>query len=158
MAAPPPIDTPLALRFLAALADKAERRAKAQNTWRSERDLCRRGVSVITAAATLLMDPEVGSAVMLGAGALPADELFYLRVALFGHQLIGYPLSTSLRDRAVAIWIARTFPLAADTLYPGEREPAFRHPLALVEALFRGHGLRRYTEAVAGDAAPPISP
>lgn len=155
MSAPPPVDAELAGRFLAALADKSDRRAKAQNVWRSERDLCRRGVSIINAAATLLLDPEVGSAVMLGAGALPTDELFYLRVGLFGHQMVGSPLCTSLRDRAVAIWIARTFPLAADTLYPGEREPAFRHPLALVEALFRGHGLRRYTDAL--DAQYPSS-
>jgi lysine-N-methylase len=149
--APPPVDLDLAARFVRALAAKAARRAKSQNAWRSPRDLCRRGVSIVTAAATLLDDAEVLAAVALGAGAVPADEAFYLRAALFGHQMVGYPIATALRDKAVAIWIARAFPLAADALYPGESEPAFAHPLALVEALLRGHGLRRYTEEVAAD-------
>lgn len=141
----------LAARYLSALADKAVRRAKAQNAWRSPKDLCRRGVSIIAAAAGLLADPDVLAAVAAGAGAAPKDEELYLRVALFGHQMVGYPLTVALRDRAVAMWIARTFPLAAEALYPGEDEPAFHHPIALVEALLRGHGLRRYTDAVAAE-------
>ncbi len=151
--APAPVSVELAGRYLAALAGKAARRAKAQDAWRSERDLCRRGVSVIGAAATLLADVDVLSAVTLGAGAVKADEGFFLRVALFGHQMVCRPLAVALRDRAVAMWIARVFPLAADALYPGAEEPAFAHPLALVEALLRGHGLRRYTEEVAAGAA-----
>lgn len=145
---PPPVDLDLCGRHLAALADKASRRAKAQQAYRNDADLCRRGVAVIAAGATLLADRDVLEAVTLGAGAAPTDEAFYLRVALFGHQMVGYPLVTSLRDRAVAMWVARTFPLAADALYPGEKEPAFLHPIALVEALFRGHGLRRYTDEI----------
>jgi lysine-N-methylase len=155
---PPALDEARAARWLAALAEKAARRAKAQNAWRSPKDLCRRGVSIVAAAAGLLADPDVLGAVAAGAGAAPVDEDFYLRVALFGHQLVGYPLAVALRDRGVAIWVARAFPLAAEALYPGESEPAFEHPLALVEALLRGHGLRRYTDAVAvadgGVAAP----
>lgn len=150
---PARIDLDLAGQYVAALAGKAARRAKAQNAWRSERDLCRRGVSIVTAAATLLADVDVLAAVAAGAGAAPSDEAFYLRVALFGHQVVGYPLVTGLRDRAVAMWIARVFPLAASALYPGEEEPAFARPLALVEALLRGHGLRRYTEELAASAA-----
>ena len=149
--ASPPLEGHLAAHWLAALADKAARRAKAQNTWRSPRDLCRRGVSIVAASAGLLADPDVLAAVAAGAGAAHDEEAFYLRVALFGHQMVGYPLAVALRDRAVAIWVARTFPLAAEALYPGDEDPAFRHPIALVEALLRGHGLRRYTDAVADE-------
>ena len=157
IADPPDLDERAAARWLAALADKAARRAKAQNAWRSPRDLCRRGVSIVAAAASLLADPDVLAAVAAGAGAAAPDEDFYMRVALFGHQMVGYPLTVGLRDRGVAIWIARAFPLAAEALYPGDAEPAFEHPLALVEALLRGHGLRRYTDALSarGDAAAP---
>lgn len=158
IADPPELDERAAARWLAALADKAARRAKAQNAWRSPRALCRRGVSIVAAAASLLADPDVLGAVAAGAGAAAQDEDFYLRVALFGHQMVGYPLTVGLRDRGVAIWIARAFPLAAEALYPDDNEPAFEHPLALVEALLRGHGLRRYTDALAGrddDAAAP---
>lgn len=143
-----PLDLWLAPALVKALGRKAARRAKAQNTWRSERDLCRRGVNVVAGAATLLNDDEVLAAVAYGAGAVPQDERFYLHAALFGHQLVGFPLVTSLRDRALAMWIARVFPLAADSLYSEVSEPAFAHPLALVEALLRGHGLRLYTEEV----------
>jgi lysine-N-methylase len=153
LGAPAGADAGLAGRYVAALAAKAARRAKAQNAWRSERDLCRRGVNVIAAAGALLADRDVLLAVAAGAGEVPGDERFYLRAALFGHQMVGYPLPVALRDRAVAMWIARVFPLAAEALYPGEEEPAFAHPLALVEALLRGHGLRRYTE----EAAVPLA-
>jgi lysine-N-methylase len=125
------IDLDLAGRYLGALAGKAARRARAQSAWRGERDLCRRGVSGIAASAALLADPDVLSAVVHGAGAPPRGAGVY---------------------RAVAMWIARVVPLAADALWPGEVEPAFTHPLALVEALMRGHGLRRYTEEAAEGA------
>lgn len=151
--APSPVGAALSGRYLAALAAKAARRAKAQNAWRGERDLCRRGVSVVAAAAELLADEDVRAAVAAGAGAAAADEAFYLRVALFGHQMVGYPLAVALRDRATAIWVARVFPLAAAALYPGDEEPAFEHPIALVEALLRGHGLRRYTEDLGPEAS-----
>ena len=148
VADPPPVDLEVCGRYLSALGDKASRRAKSQQAFRSERDLCRRGVSVIAACAALLGDRDVLEAVTLGAGMQPVDETFYLRCALFGHQMVGYPLAVALRDRAVAMWVARAFPLAAEAMYPGEEEPAFRHPIALVEALLRGHGLRRYTDAI----------
>jgi len=151
----PPFDADLALRYIEALGAKAAQRAKAQSVWRSPRDLCRRAVAIVAASATILGDSDVLAAVATGAGAAPADEAFYLRATLFGHQMVGYPIATALRDRAVAMWIARVFPLAADTLHPGETEPAFAHPLALVEALLRGHGLRRYTEEVAATAGRP---
>ena len=153
----PWIDEAKAVPWLAALSAKAARRAKAQNAWRSPKDLCRRGVSIVAAAASLLTDPDVLAAVAAGAGAAPLDEAFYLRVALFGHQMVGYPLAVALRDRAVAIWVARTFALASEALYPGEEEPAFEHPLALVEALLRGHGLRRYTDDVAREHGGPAA-
>lgn len=136
-------------RMVAALGAKAARRAKAQSAWRSERDLCRQGVSIIAAAAALLADMDVLGAVTAGAGQAHKDEHFYLRTALFGHQIVGYPLSVGLRDRAVAMWIARVFPLAAEALYPDVDEPSFLHPIALVEALLRGHGLRLYVEEAA---------
>ncbi len=152
LAEPPEVDLRVAERYLQALSNKAARRAKSQQAWRSERDLCRRGVSIIAASASLLLDSEVLSAVVCGAGRVKADEEFYLYVTLFGHQLVGYPMAKALRDRAIVMWIGRMFPLAADALYDGAKEPAFGHPLALVEALFRGHGLRRYVEEI--DAQP----
>jgi lysine-N-methylase len=68
------------------------------------------------------------------------DELFFLRVLLHGHQLAGeLPLARALRDRAVRLILARALP---DALPEGD--PARAHPLALVEAMMRGHGLAVY--------------
>ena len=55
------------------------------------------------------------------------------------------PLATALRDRGVRLLVARAMPLAVGT---DEVDPAYVHPLALVEAMLRGHGLDGYVEDV----------
>lgn len=145
---PAPVDHALAARYLAGLASKAAHRARSQAAWLADGDLRRRAVSALAAAAALLADGDLRAAVAAGAGAAPGDEALYLHASLFGHQVALSPLVAALRDRAVAIWVARVFPLAVETLFPGDDDPAFTHPLALVEALLRGHGLRRYLDDV----------
>jgi lysine-N-methylase len=77
-------------------------------------------------------------------------EAFYLRAVIHGHHLVtgDAPLAGSLRDRAVRLLIARAMPsVLARALERGEAgaaDPAARHPLALVEAMLRGHGLESY--------------
>jgi lysine-N-methylase len=114
--------------------------------WRSERDLVRRGFRWLALASASLLDPGVLPAVL----AAPASELFYFRALLHGHRLVGpSPLSRAFMDRAVRILVARALPpvLAAD---PPKAVPegVRAHPLALVEALIRGHGLERYVSEV----------
>jgi len=127
---------------VASLGARAARRAKGESAFRSARDLTRKGMLGIAASAEILADREILAAVLGGAGARPGDERFYLRAVLFGHQLVGSPISDGLRGRAVAMWIARVFPLATGALFPGDSDGAFERPLALVEAILRGHGMR----------------
>jgi len=55
----------------------------------------------------------------------------------------GLPLASALRDRAVRIVLARALPGSIPA-----REPWRAHPLALVEAVMRGHGLGAYASDV----------
>lgn len=148
LAAPPSIDVDAALLRVSALGARAARLA-AQNAFRSERDLVRRGLVTVAAAAQLLQDRDVLEAVTTAApsATVARDEAFYLRAVLFGHQLVGPPIAEGLRDRGVAMWIARALPLAASVLGI-EDEPGFDRPLAIVEALLRAYGLRLYVRAL----------
>lgn len=148
----PPVDVDAALRHVTALGARAARLA-AQNAWRSPRDLVRRGLTVVTAAAEILRDRDVLGAVVLepASARVALDEAFYLRAVLFGHQLVGPPVAAGLRVRGVAMWIARVVPLAASLLGIDD-EPGFDHPLAHVEALLRGYGLRLYVRTLTSDA------
>ena len=129
-------------KHIASLGGRATRRASRESSFRSARDLTRKGMLGIAAAAEILADEEVLAAVIGGAGARPRDEWFYLRAVLFGHQLVGSPIADGLRGRAIAIWIARAFPLAVGALFPGDGDSAFERALALVEAILRANGMR----------------
>ena len=74
-----------------------------------------------------------------------------MRAALHGHRLFGeLPLSFALRDRATRVLCARALGSVARDLPENERDPAAEHPLALVEAMLRGHGLDAYAHDIAG--------
>jgi lysine-N-methylase len=126
--------------WLTALAARTRRRAEEDARWRSERDLARVAVRWLADAA----------AALLASGALPAagpdtarSEAFYLRATIHGHQLMAAdePLARALRDRAARLAVARAMALG---LAGGIGDRAGAHPLALVEALLRGHGLGAY--------------
>jgi len=130
---------------LFALVERSRRRLHIDDAWRSENDLALRSVRWISNAAALLLAEPTVLARILHTSPSAADaqaEAFYLRAGAHGHQFVlsDAPLAQALRDRAVRIVLARTMSLIVG---PDERqtEPALRHPLALVEATLRGHGL-----------------
>jgi lysine-N-methylase len=133
--------------WIAALHRHASKRAREDATWRSERDLARRATAWLAQATALLLEDGAPSAPITAA----RSEAFYLRALLHGHRLVGpLPLATALRDRAVRLVVARGLGLLFAALPEAERDSACAHPLALVEATLRGHGLDTYTEDVAG--------
>jgi len=143
--APHPIDLALVLPWIGALAHRAARRVREDAVWRSERDLARLASSWIADAAEGLLS---SNAVSLPASA-PASEAFYLRAALQGYKLFSdLPLTLALRDRAVRLLVARALPEVFARV--GATDPACAHPLALVEAMLRGHGLDAYVHDVDG--------
>ncbi len=99
---------------------------------RHPRDGVRRGLGWIR-AALVRVDP-------LPVAREPHDEALYLRACF--HLVPGARsgVVTELREWAVAMWIARAFPDAA------RADPAAAHPLAIVEAMARGHGLALVAE------------
>ncbi len=140
--APPAIEASGLLAWIDALACRAARRVREDAVWRSERDLARLASSWISEAASglLALDP---FAVPAPAPSVAASEAFYLRAALHGYKLFGdLPLTVALRDRAVRLVVARALP----DVFARTRadDPACAHPLALVEAMLRGHGLDAY--------------
>lgn len=139
-----------------ALARRARRRAAEDAAFRADRDLARRAVAWIAAAAGALLHPELAALAL----AAPPDgarraEAFYLRAAIHGHQLIGEaPLADRLRDAAARLLVARAMgmglaALAGEPDVEPRDDPASEHPLALVEAAMRGHGLAAYAADVA---------
>ena len=128
--------------WIEALARRAGRRVREDAEWRSERDLARLASSWIAQAAEGLL-----SSTPLSCPAptpdVAASEAFYLRAALHGYKLFGdLPLTVALRDRAVRLLVARALP--AVFARNGADDSACAHPLALVEAMLRGHGLDAY--------------
>ncbi len=109
---------------IASLAPRADRWARSAEQWRAPRDRMRAGRRIVAEAARRLAD-----AASLPAPTSPADEAFHLRASLFGHLVAELsPIVDALRDRAVRLLVARVVDV----------EP---HPLALVETMFRAHGL-----------------
>ena len=136
---PPSIDPTEILPWIDALARRAARRVAEDAVWRSERDLARLASSWIADAAGALLS---SGSVSLPPSA-PGGEAFYLRAALHGYKLFGdVPLTVALRDRAVRLIVARALPDVFARV--GATDPAGAHPLALVEAMLRGHGLDAY--------------
>lgn len=138
------------LPWIDALAARAARRARDDAEWRGAEDLARLSTQWIAAAANALLEPGACAA-HLAMPADPAAESFYLHAAIHGHQLISdLPLVHALRDRAVRILVARALP----RVLPGTAaDPACAQPLALVEAMLRGHGLEAYAHD-ASDGGP----
>ena len=73
-------------------------------------------------------------------------EAFYVCAVLHGHELVrrSLPLSLALHDRAVRLLVARALPAVLAAAPEEAPDPAAAHPLALVEAMLRGHGLDAY--------------
>jgi lysine-N-methylase len=130
--------------WTAALAARAKARVESAETWRSARDRSLRASRWIAAAAEALREPG-GVVAALGAGErFRGDEAFFVRASLHGHHLAGeLPLGTALRDRAVRLLLAR----ALGDGMPAD-DPGHAHPIALVEAMMRGHGLGAYVGSV----------
>jgi lysine-N-methylase len=146
--------SPPALRpWFEALAARAGRASEEDAYFRGDRDLVRRVKSWIAAACTALLDEHTCGDLLARGAPRPVEEAFYLRAIAHGHQLVSdIPLAESLRDRAVRLLVARALPSVMAT---DEHDRALAHPLALVEAVIRGHGLAGYAADV---AAPPGAP
>ncbi|WP_437737239.1 YkgJ family cysteine cluster protein [Sorangium sp. So ce1335] len=145
---PEPLDPAALAPWLAALHRRAARRAREDAAWRSERDLARKATQWIAAATFALAEPDLLAALLQSPAPDPDRERFTLRAALHGHRLLGaLPLSLALRDRAVRLVVARALPLVCAEA--GADDPACAEPIALVEAMLRGHGLDAYAADVA---------
>ncbi|MFT3772828.1 MAG: YkgJ family cysteine cluster protein [Minicystis sp.] len=129
--------------LLDALVARARARIASADAWRGAQDRSRRASHWIAAAAERLLDPAARAAFLADGGRYRQDEIFFLRAQIHGHQLAGeIPVAAALRDRAVRLLLSRALP---DALPEGD--PARPHPLALVEAMMRGHGLAAYARA-----------
>ncbi|MEO7329637.1 MAG: YkgJ family cysteine cluster protein [Minicystis sp.] len=137
---PPSIDADALRPWIEALHARASRRARDDEAWRSDRDLARLGTIAIADATRALLLPSALAALLEQPPPAPASEAFSLRATLHGLRLIGeLPLTHALRDHAVRLLVARALPPAL-----GTDDRAFDHPLALLEAMLRGHGLSVY--------------
>lgn len=147
LAAPPPIAAAAVVPGAVALAARAARRAAEDASFRSERDLVLRAARWISAAAGALADEARAASLLALPPAAPRSERFYVEALLHGHRLAtGAPLSRALRDRAVRVLVARALGPVLAAVPEAEKDPAAAHPLALVEAMLRGHGLDLYVE------------
>jgi lysine-N-methylase len=132
--------------WIEALAARARARVKSADAWRSGRDRSRQVSGWIATAAEALRDPAACAVMLDPATGSPRDEAFFARATLHGHLLAGeLPLATALRDRAVRLVLSRALPAAVPA-----SDAARAHPLALVEAMMRGHGLGAYAAEVGG--------
>lgn len=145
--------------WLDALASTAAKRATEDAAWRSERDLARLATKWVEAASRTSIASMAAAAEGAGvedARARPASEAFYVRALVHGHRVAarGRSLAASLRDRAIRVLVARAMSAAIARApacgagFEGAVDPACRHPLALVEAMLRGHGLGVYAAAL----------
>jgi lysine-N-methylase len=162
------------LPWIDALRRRAARRAQEGAAWRSERDLARRAARWIEKAAEILLEPGACETALGASEAGPSgggsgpDELasrqvsegLYVRALIHGHQLVagsgeGPSLAVALRDRAVRVLLARAMPEAIARVASEEPgappDSAERYPLALLEAMLRGHGLEAYRFDVEGE-------
>ncbi len=151
-ARPPPIAPGAVLPWIEALHRRARRREHEDATWRSTRDLARRATRWIAAASRALLEPGALDALLAQPIAAPASEALYVRALVHGHHLVtgGLPLSYALHDRAVRLLVARALPAVFASEPADARDPASAHPLSLVEAMLRGHGLDAYAHDMAG--------
>lgn len=159
LATPPPLPLAELRPWVAGLGRLVARRRPRDAAWRSDRDLARRCFRWLEVACELverrLADGRapVFEASARAAGAALRAEAFYLHALLHGHRVLdGLPVAAALRDRAVRIAVARALPEAmAGTGGMAADDPALTHPLALCEAMVRGHGLHGYAALAAVD-------
>jgi lysine-N-methylase len=154
LGAPPPIAPATVTPWIEALHRHAARRAREDAAWRSERDLARRASSWIAAVTEVLGDPAALAATLGASVPSPRAEAFYVRALVHGHHLATgrLPISLALHDRAVRLLVARAMYVFFATLPPEALDPACAEPLALLEAMLRGHGLDAYAHDVAAEA------
>lgn len=114
---------------LEAARASAERLFRFHACWRAPRDLVRAGAEWVRAALARL-DPAAPPGPRE-----PEDERLYVRASFFATVGASSSVERELREHALAMWIARAFPDEA------RARPEARHPLAIVQALVRGHGL-----------------
>ncbi len=134
--------------WIAALDARVRRFSKRDEAWRSPRDLTLRTARwMALATASLLQPGAIAAAVDVPLAA--EGEAFYLRALAHGHGLAGeLPLAAGLRDRCVRLVVGRALAVVLAVEDPQELDPACAEPLALVEAMLRGHGLGAYAADV----------
>lgn len=133
------------LPSLLALAERTDKRLRIDGSWRSEQDLTLQSLRKI-AQATALLSSDLAQlerySVPTNDPQTQASEAFYLRAKAYGHQFVlsNAPLALVLQDQAIRLILARAL---GDLFSQDERErdPVFQHPLALLEATLRAHGL-----------------
>jgi lysine-N-methylase len=136
--------------WIESLLRRARQLEKRDARWRSRADLAYRAARWVGAACEALLAPGAVAAVA-EAPLAPEGEAFYLRAIVHGHRLVGeLPVVTALRDRAVRLLVARALGLVLLAEDPSALDPACAEPLALVEAMLRGHGLDAYAHDFAG--------
>lgn len=134
--------------WIEALGARCAARADEDARWRSARDIARCAVAWMTDACVALLAPGALDALLRRGARQPLDERTYVRASAFGHHWIDdeTPLCDAIRDAAVRLLVARAMHALASR---APDDPAAAHPLALVEAMLRGHGLASYVGDVA---------
>jgi lysine-N-methylase len=131
--------------WLASLDRLLERRAREDARWRSPSDLVLQTNQWMREASATLLEGRT----LRRAFSQPStsSERFYVETALFGHHLLieGGSLGSALLDRIVRMLLSRAMRALGPPRALQEREDRARaEPLALVEAMMRGHGLASY--------------
>jgi lysine-N-methylase len=143
IASPEPLRADALLPWIEALAERAQARVQSASSWRSARDRSLLASRWIEAAARSLLDRRALQASLDAPPPDPAAEAFTRRAFFHGHQGLGQlPLAEALVDRAVRFVVARALGSVVARECPSDA--AARHPLALLEAMLRGHGLSAY--------------
>lgn len=131
--------------WVEALHRIASARLRCDAGWRGDGDRILQALRWIVATTSVVRHPGVWAEVMALEPPSLLHESFYLRATAFGQQWVdGRPLVTSLRDRAVRLWLARCMPTFGALV----DEASSRHPLVLIEVLMRAHQLARYTDGL----------
>jgi lysine-N-methylase len=121
------------------LGERAARRER--EDFRSPRDLARQTFALIEVACSIAgADLD---ALAAPKGSTAAAERFYFDTVLFGHHLVvrsgGQHLADALVDRAARVLVGRAMVVAV--AMAEMKDPALRHPLAILEGTIRGYGL-----------------
>lgn len=130
------IDEAAALAFLARLRASVSAWREPLAAFRTEKDLTRRALDWMVAAADRVAERGLPAAPELGSRAAEA-EAFYVKTACFLYRdaLGTLPLATAFGVRALRVWLARAIAEAPPD------DPRAAEPLTLVEVVFRAAGL-----------------